>query len=289
MKIRVELIIPIIGILVISIVGQNVHSKVLNTNLLGFSIPPDGDSELPMKKSKKKAKIISYPTPISPEVQIGNQVWMTRNLDVTKFRNGDPIPQAKSYSEWEKARNKRQPAWCYVNDDKRNTATCGVMYNWYAVVDSRGLAPNGWHIPRKKEWEVLLEFIMNDSTGQRLDDIYYDFTEKLRSKKGYYVGGHVDENGSDIYGFSAFPCGFRDEAGGFNHLNKESYFWLFSDSTLKEGKEYWDYTQDKNGYSVAGGERSKQYKIQDSCVSLPTWGPTLGYKGNGYSVRCIKD
>ncbi|MFM7765029.1 MAG: FISUMP domain-containing protein, partial [Sphingomonadales bacterium] len=83
----------------------------------------------------------------SNEVTIGKQVWMTKNLDVDKFRDGSSIPEAKTDEEWKKAGKNKQPAWCYYNNDPANGAKYGKLYNWYAVNDSRGLAPVGYHIP----------------------------------------------------------------------------------------------------------------------------------------------
>lgn len=87
-----------------------------------------------------------------PETRIGNQIWMSANLDVVTFRNGDLIPEAKSNEEWVNAAKAKQPAWCYYNNDPANGKKYGRMYNWYAVSDPRGLAPAGWHMPTLEEW-----------------------------------------------------------------------------------------------------------------------------------------
>lgn len=87
-----------------------------------------------------------------PETFIGNQIWMAANLDVATFRNGDPIPEAKTNEEWIDAANAKRPAWCYYDNDPVNGKKYGRMYNWYAVNDPRGLAPAGWHIPSLEEW-----------------------------------------------------------------------------------------------------------------------------------------
>ena len=76
-------------------------------------------------------------TIFSQTVTIGTQVWMTKNLDVATFRNGDPIPQAKTDEEWEKAREEGKPAWCYYKNKKKNGKKYAKLYNWYAVTDSR--------------------------------------------------------------------------------------------------------------------------------------------------------
>ena len=96
-------------------------------------------------------------TAFAQTVTIGSQEWMNTNLDVVSFRNGDPIPQVKSKEDWELARNLEQPAWCYYNNDPKPGEKYGKLYNPSALNDSRGLAPEGWHIPSHKEFNLLLE------------------------------------------------------------------------------------------------------------------------------------
>jgi hypothetical protein len=72
---------------------------------------------------------------------------MLKNLDVDRFRNGDPVPQIKDKEEWVKAGRNRQPAWCYYDNDPENGKIYWKLYNWYAVNDKRGLAPVGWQVP----------------------------------------------------------------------------------------------------------------------------------------------
>jgi uncharacterized protein (TIGR02145 family) len=66
----------------------------------------------------------------SQTVTIGNQVWTTKNLNVDKFRNGDPILEVKTDEEWLKAGENKQPAWCYYNNDPANGEKYGKLYNW---------------------------------------------------------------------------------------------------------------------------------------------------------------
>jgi uncharacterized protein (TIGR02145 family) len=95
-------------------------------------------------------------------VFIGTQEWMTKNLEVTTFRNGDSIPQAKSEKEWVNAGNKQQPAWCYYLNDPVNGVKYGIIYNWWAVNDPRGLAPKGWRIPNDEDFSTLLANYQNN-------------------------------------------------------------------------------------------------------------------------------
>ena len=68
-------------------------------------------------------------------VTIGEQTWMAENLNVSKFRNGDEIPEAKTNEEWIKAGNEGKPAWCYYENIPANGEKYGKLYNWYAVTD----------------------------------------------------------------------------------------------------------------------------------------------------------
>ena len=117
---------------------------------------------------------IIYPDTLVPtsSVKIGNQIWMTQNLKVAHFRNGDSVPYAKTAEEWEKAGKEQKPAWCYYNNDPANDSKYGKLYNWYAVNDPRGLAPAGWHIPSDVEWKQLTDFIGgNQAAGKKLKSI----------------------------------------------------------------------------------------------------------------------
>ena len=97
------------------------------------------------------------------EVAIGKQIWTSKNLDVSKFRNGEAIPLAKTNAEWESAGENQQPAWCYYENKTANGTTYGKLYNWYAVNDPRGLAPNGYHVPTDAEWTTLTDYLGGDS------------------------------------------------------------------------------------------------------------------------------
>lgn len=101
-------------------------------------------------------------------VAIGSQAWLSENLNVSTFRNGDAIPEAKTDSEWQVAFAEKKPVWCYYNNDAAN-AKYGKLYNLYAVTDPRGLAPAGYHIPTKAEWtKMIAELPADAETIRRL-------------------------------------------------------------------------------------------------------------------------
>ena len=96
-------------------------------------------------------------------VKIGNQYWMTKNLDVDCYLNGDSILQVQTTKDLE---NIKMGAWCYDTIDRGNNSDCandennsiGKIYNWYAINDIRGLAPKGFNIPNSKDWKILFEY-----------------------------------------------------------------------------------------------------------------------------------
>lgn len=110
------------------------------------------------EETKTQNQVAAIPTvPIqNGEVQIGTQVWTTKNLNVSRFRNGDLIPHVPDASQWAYI---NYPAWTYYNNISTNGTVYGKLYNWYAVNDSRGLAPEGFHVPSDTEWTTLINFL----------------------------------------------------------------------------------------------------------------------------------
>jgi uncharacterized protein (TIGR02145 family) len=150
-------------------------------------------------------------------IKIGEQEWMTENLNVRYFRNGDPIFEANSYEEWELANIKGIPAWCYYNNNPQYGKTYGKLYNWWAVSDPRGLAPEGWHIPGEEEWQKLADNLGGmDLAG-----------EQLKSDEGWKNDG----NGNNKSAFSGLPGGYRShegpgyQSGPFFDAGSGGYWW----------------------------------------------------------------
>lgn len=188
-------------------------------------------------------------------VTIGSQVWMTKNLNVDKFRNGDPIPQAKSDAEWEAAGEKEQPAWCYYDNDSSKGAKFGKLYNWYAVNDPRGLAPKGWHIPTNAEWTILTDYLGGEEVAGG----------KMKSKEDWSNEG----NATNSSGFSALPGGSRIPAGTFEKIGLEVIWW----STTVFGMEDL-------------GDIIWHRILQSCCDDLFQ---SYSFYTSGSYVRCIKD
>jgi uncharacterized protein (TIGR02145 family) len=147
-------------------------------------------------------------------VQIDTLVWMADNLNTDKFINGDPIPEAKTPADWKKAGASKQPAWCYYDNDSKNGQKYGKLYNWYAVNDSRGLAPEGWRISSDEDWLTLGEHLGGDEQAG-----YY-----LKSTTGW----NDDGNGDNSIGFNCLPGGIRSTDGTFYNVGNNAYYWTIT-------------------------------------------------------------
>lgn len=199
-------------------------------------------------------------TQVYPEVKIGNQVWMTKNLNVSVFRNGDSIQEAKTDEEWRRAEEDKQPAWCYYENDSANGVKYGKLYNWFAVNDTRGLAPMGWHIASHEEWTVLTDYLGDGGTAAK----------KMKSTHGWAE----NSNGTNESGFSGLPGGCRYFLGAFSGIDSSCHWWSSTDS---DSLSAW------NCNLVA-------YIVYRSMYALHStiYGAHMA-KGDGFYIRCIKD
>lgn len=200
-----------------------------------------------MKKKRKKSE--TYKT-----VNIGYQEWMAENLNVSHFRNGDPIPEARTNEEWEKAAEKRQPAWCYYDNKPSNGEKYGKLYNWFTVNDPRGIAPEGWHVPNDNEWKELTDYLGGDDlAGGKLKD---------NATKQWVIPniGATNETG-----FAGLAGGWRAITGNFCNIWYDGNFW----STEEENTDL----------AWLRGITSSNSILHSN----------IFYKGTGYSVRCLRD
>lgn len=99
-------------------------------------------------------------------ITIGKQIWMAAELNVEKFRNGDPIAPGK-FSAWEGPENSTQPAWVFEvpSEDAPANKAPRRLYNGYVATDARGVCPSGWRMPSWKDWEQLIEFYGDEKTA----------------------------------------------------------------------------------------------------------------------------
>jgi len=149
-------------------------------------------------------------------IKIGNQIWMAENLRTTKYLNGNPIYQLRDAKSWSTTQD---GAYCTYNNDSVYLKDYGRLYNWHAVSDPRGLAPEGWHIPRPEEIATLIEYLKGDTIAagkMKIDNI------------NFWLGENSSTNES---GFSALPGGYRfGDDGSFHTLGSNGYWWTSTQS-----------------------------------------------------------
>ncbi|MEY4333756.1 MAG: hypothetical protein RLZZ196_2499 [Bacteroidota bacterium] len=193
--------------------------------------------------------------PDIPSVKIGENTWMVKNLDVSRFRNGDSIPEAKTKLEWAAYGMSKKAAWSHYNNDIGEGANYGKLYNWYAVNDPRGLAPEGWHIPTDVEWGLLVLELGGDKKAG----------EALKYTYGWANTNTGSGNGTNSSGFEALAGGLRNGMGAFGYKGQGGGWW--SSTAVDSTKSWYRFVLYASPmvYKDAYGNR------------------------NGLAVRCVKD
>ncbi|MFZ5979162.1 MAG: fibrobacter succinogenes major paralogous domain-containing protein [Candidatus Zixiibacteriota bacterium] len=182
-------------------------------------------------------------------VTIGTQVWMAENLKVTRYRNGDAMPDVTDGFAWEALTT---GAHCNYDNSPENTAVYGRLYNWYAVNDSRNIAPEGWHVATASDWMTLVSYLGSDPGGKLKDN-------------GTVHWLSPNTGATNETGFTALPGGQRGYQGGYSAMGQEAYFWTATEYNTSRAYV-----------------RSLDYS--DTFVALRNLS-----KYAGHSVRCIKD
>ena len=201
-------------------------------------------------------------------VTIGEQTWMAENLNVLTFRNGDTIYHAKTSKDWVYANENKMPAWCYYNNDTLQYKKQGKLYNWYAIIDVRGIAPQGWRIPFQKDWIKLSESLGgNKISGIHLKDTSWNSSENNRW--GFF--SEYKFNATDTVKLSLLPCGAINFDGFFYGMKKDIYPAKFSG--------WWHINEDNTNYAYIVYLTNGTENLFFNNVN----------QGEGFYVRCIKN
>lgn len=184
-------------------------------------------------------------------VIIGTQTWMAENLKTTKYLNGDLIGTTGSATKDISLESTPKYQWAY-DGNEINADTYGRLYTWYAITDSRKACPSGWHVPTDEEWTSLETYVANDG--------YSGLEATVLKAKTVW---DINWKGTDNYGFSALPGGYRSVIG--------TYFWLGWSCYMWSGSE-------DQGHTAWFREVYEDPIIRKALD-----------KKDGYSVRCVKD
>lgn len=185
-------------------------------------------------------------------VKIGTQTWMIENLRTTKYRNGENINNLKVAADW---KNSITGSWCNYNNDSISGTNYGKLYNWYAVSDSRNIAPVGWHVASDAEWTTLTTYLGESAAGGKLKET------------GFQNWFSPNTGATNESGFTGLPGGLRSYSDGtFRNLGSNGYFWS---STQSDSLRAWD---------------RELFYNQVNCFRY-----YYDSKRYGFSVRCVKD
>jgi len=199
---------------------QTVQTKPKSTQTVTKTAQPKSK---PVQKS-------STPAPANKSkdvgiVRIGTQTWTVANLNVSTFRNGDTIPEARTNKEWVTSGESGKPAWCYYNNDPANGPKYGKLYNWYVVNDPRGLAPAGWSLPGDADWTKLMYYLGGPEASGR----------KMKTTSGWIDGN----TGTNESGFTGFAGGYRVENGTFLNLGSIGTWWSSTEGKASSAIDFY--------------------------------------------------
>jgi len=219
-------------------------------------------------------RIIDIDGNIYNTVKIGDQVWMAENLKVTNYFDGTTLPLVESGAAWV-ALGLTDKAYCWFDNNSSNGDTYGALYTWAAAMNGagtsdtnpsgvQGVCPDDWHLPSDSEWEQLAQYISDQNGGysKSRDNRWENVGKHLKTTSGWDSGG----NGTDDYGFSGLPGGYRHFDGNFFGLNLYGSWWsstaVYSSTMAEVRKLHSDNSIfDRNNLNIR----------------------------DGFSIRCVKD
>ncbi len=196
-----------------------------------------------------------------PTVILGNgQEWMAENLRTSTYANGDTIPNVAGGTQWVQSTT---DAWAYYNNDSLYEEAYGKLYNWFAVVDSRNLCPDGWHVATDLDWNVFIDYLDPNADGGNL--MPNTAGGKMKSNETQYWPS-PNTDGTNESGFSGRPSGNRYYNGIFYGVDITAYWWSSTSQPTNDGA--WCRVLTSHEYSVLR---------------------TFQNEKTGMCVRCIKD
>jgi len=207
---------------------------------------------------------VEYEGQVYNTIQVFSQCWLKENLNVGEMIDGS----------MEQSNNGTIEKYCYKNEPD-SCAKYGGFYQWNEMMQyntqqgTQGICPPGWHLPTDEEWKVLEGAVDSQyGIGDPEWDLYgeyrgYDAGTNLKTTSGWYAYG----NGTDLFGFAGLPGGYRFSIGGFSGVGYYGEWWTSSEigSNYALGRDV-DYFSPEVGRGSYGG-----------------------YKGDGKSVRCLRD
>ena len=199
-------------------------------------------------------------------------------------------------------------SFCY-NDEPAYCEKYGRLYRWESAMaldttainvrqwtegnKYQGVCPQGWHLPTLDEFKSLINFVYEWKYADDpdfLNEIQYDQWFYLKSRDGWvnaspesdYNGGYTREygnvrqsvitrNGSDVFGFSLLPSGWRNDYQKYDKEGRCAAFWTSDEQEVLGGVA-------DNYFAVIANYFCYEYHDFESV-----------WKDHRVSVRCVKD
>lgn len=171
-------------------------------------------------------------------VRIGTQLWTVENLRTTRYNDGSSITAGLGENAW---RDVVTGAYAIYQDDNTNNTIYGKLYNWNAVNTGK-LAPAGWHVPTRAEWETLVAYLGGSTVAGG----------KMKSTSSLWLAPNLDASNSS--GFSALPSGYRSNSGSYEQLTHTAYWWASTERNSTQGN-YLTVDNDLAGAAVNGATK----------------------------------
>lgn len=208
-----------------------------------------------MKSFKKNIYCTASEDPcldcIAHDVTIGTQTWTGCNANTKFYNNGNPIPYVDDATTWASLTT---GAWCYYNDDPSTEATYGILYNWYATTDPRGIAPVGFHLPSDTEWTTLITFLGGSAVaGGKMKE------------EGLCHWATPNTGATNTSLFTGLPGGYRADNGSYGNIGYFGSWWSSTENSTSNAWYHYLLYSNGNAYRVGG------------------------YKKAGVSVRFVQD
>lgn len=178
-------------------------------------------------------------------VQIGNQIWMAENLRVSRYRNGDIIPNITDDEKWS---NMDKGAWCNYLNDPAYDSEFGKLYNWYTIDDERELAPEGWHVSTNEDWTILEGYLGG-----------YEIAGGKLKETGTINWEKTNEGTTNESGFCALPGGGRINGKGKFYLSRFNGYWWCS-------KSHWYWCLNYGSNQTGRGQEHELFGCSVRCV-----------------------
>ena len=185
-----------------------------------------------------------------PTIRIGRLEWMAENLNVVKYWDGRPIPEARTAKEWNYYNEHKIGCYCNYDNEACYGSMYGKIYNWYAIKDN--VAPHCWRLPSKADFDRLIEFLGPSTAGK-----------KMKATHSW----SNDWNGTNQSGFGGFASGCRNKLGYFCYVGRQAFWWTTDARKLN--------TFEETGLYISINT--------DNVLSLDA------SEGFGFYVRCVRD